>query len=77
MPSHNHTMNSAGGHNHSYTSPANGTIFGGGAVSFDVLSQTSTTSFNGDHTHNINNNGGSQSHENMPPFYVLAYIIKL
>jgi len=35
----------------------------------------------GNHTHNFNVNSGStgnnQAHENMPPYYVLTYIIKL
>ena len=30
----------------------------------------------GDHTHTIQNTGASGSHENMPPYYVLAYIMK-
>ena len=35
----------------------------------------------GDHSHTFNVNsgavGGNQAHENMPPFYVLTYIMKL
>jgi len=30
----------------------------------------------GDHTHTIQNTGGNDAHENMPPYYVLAYIMK-
>lgn len=30
----------------------------------------------GDHIHTIQNTGGSGQHENMPPYYVLAYIMK-
>jgi len=35
-----------------------------------------TTSTQPDHRHSISAEGGSASHENMPPFYVLTYIIK-
>jgi len=31
----------------------------------------------GSHTHTINNTGGGDSHENRPPFYALAFIMKL
>jgi len=31
----------------------------------------------GSHTHNIYNTGGGESHENRPPYYALAYIMKL
>jgi microcystin-dependent protein len=38
-----------------------------------------TTSPNGSHSHTItvNNTGSGQSHENRPPYYALAYIMKL
>jgi microcystin-dependent protein len=32
---------------------------------------------NGDHVHSMSNAGGNQSHENRPPYYALAYIMKL
>lgn len=37
------------------------------------------TSASGEHTHtiSINNSGGNKPHENRPPFYTLAYIMKL
>jgi len=34
-------------------------------------------SSDGNHTHSISNTGGDQSHENRPPYYALAYIMKL
>lgn len=37
---------------------------------------TFTTAGAGSHTHTIGNTGGGQSHENRPPYYVLAYIMK-
>lgn len=56
-----------------------------------VNTSTTTTSINGDHSHTIStttegshthtfttaSTGGGLSHNNMPPFYVLAYIMKL
>ena len=35
------------------------------------------TNHNGNHTHHIHNAGGNRSHNNMPPYYVLVYIMKL
>ncbi len=42
-------------------------------------SHTFTTSSNGSHRHSItiNSTGGDQAHENRPPYYALAYIMKL
>lgn len=41
--------------------------------------QGKNTDYNGSHTHRvrIGNTGGNQSHENMPPYYVLVYIMKI
>ena len=38
-----------------------------------------TTAASGEHNHSFQTNltGGDQPHENRPPYYVLAYIIKL
>ena len=36
-----------------------------------------TVDSGGEHTHPINNTGGGESHENRPPYYALAYIMKL
>jgi hypothetical protein len=40
-------------------------------------SHNHTISSDGTHTHNINNTCGGNPHNNMPPFYVLIYIMKL
>lgn len=35
-----------------------------------------TTNSTGSHTHTISNTGGGQAHENRPPYFVLAFIIR-
>jgi len=113
MPSHDHTMDSAGDHNHNGTNNTSqsgsvGTaiidgagIFQGPSGVFSVSNSSgkategsgaNATSFktlefndihnhsietDGDHTHNINNAGGDEAHENRPPYLALAYIMKL
>jgi len=91
IPSHKHGMKSAGKHKHKINSDwkvwppgtynthcAGGNITTGdrAAQSFKRLSDISTFE-DGEHKHSIINTGGSQAHENMPPFYVLTYIMKL
>jgi microcystin-dependent protein len=57
----------------------------------NINTTTTTTSANGDHSHTLttnttgshlhtftsNSTGGGEAHNNMPPYYVLAYIMKL
>lgn len=63
---------SAGNHSHSLSINSNG------AHTHDV---SGTTSSNGKHSHTISGStastGSGNSHENRPPFYALAYIMKL
>ena len=40
-------------------------------------SHSSTTNAQALHSHTIGSSGGNQSHENRPPYYVLAFIMKL
>ena len=102
MPSHDHSMNSAGSHTHSGSTSTDGAhnhtgsifqastpvtnLFGAGSVNGGGSATTSTAgnhnhglniNSNGNHTHNINNAGGGQSHENRPPYFALAYIMKI
>jgi microcystin-dependent protein len=72
MPSHSHSSNANGGNN------------GTGLVS-DTDNGTTQTTDNSSNEHNIvnppialtiNNTGGSQSHNNMQPFFALNYLIK-
>lgn len=62
MPSHNHTLDLAGG---DLTSSISGTY------SKNVKPSTRAN------LASINNTGGSKAHNNMPPYYVLCYIMKL
>ena len=83
IPSHNHGASSeeAGLHSHTYEtvhphSTAQGT--GGFQSTVGDLDEYATTK-DGTHTHKINieNTGGGGSHENRPPYYALAYIMKI
>ena len=78
MPSHNHSMKSDGEHSHrvqlyyesgAWTSQARAS----GTTKAD---RKTTTEIEGEHTHHIYNTGGSKPHPNLPPYFVLAYIIK-
>jgi len=111
MPSHDHSMNSAGNHNHGGSTDShsiegsmsfsnncgvvgntNGVFQGsgteqrtGGTASGNTNFETVTISdihnhsisTDGSHTHSINNTGGGESHENRPPYFALAFIMKL
>jgi len=106
IPSHNHSMNSAGNHNHGGSTSTNGAhthsgsqaLRGNGEDERNSVPSASddknpgrtwnftvdsagnhnhSISTDGDHTHTINNTGGGQAHENRPPYYALAYIMKL
>jgi microcystin-dependent protein len=89
MPAHTHTVsgstNSAGNHFHSYEDQYSvGTTLAGvaGAARDDNENfQMKTTVSAGDHTHGVSGSaqstGGDQAHENRPPYYVLAFIMKL
>jgi len=64
----------AGSHNHSFTTNTAGShthnING-------VSDHTHSINNSGSHNHNINNTGGNGSHENRPPYFALAFIMKL
>lgn len=88
MPAHNHGGNTGpnGGHNHSVTiNEAMPQNYGHGSdgwnsANLDAKSSGNpygTTSTVANHTHTINSAGGSQAHDNMPPYYALAYIMKV
>ena len=92
MPAHNHKGNTApaGKHSHSTdSSPWNdghgppeseGNCLGINSFHCKTLRiARGKTSGNGNHTHSLttHNRGGGKPHENMPPYYVLAWIMKL
>lgn len=86
IPAHKHyvdlSTNSTGSHSHSYSRRAGSTTRTGSSnpqVSTTMTENRSTGSA-GDHSHtvkgNTNNAGGGQAHENRPPYYTLAFIMK-
>ena len=84
IPAHSHSasVSSAGKHTHTAK-----TYFDSGNDHFNNFScsytkytkGTATVNPSGEHTHDITigNTGGNQPHNNMPPYYVLAFIMKL
>lgn len=86
LPSHTHdkgtlATTSAGNHSHTYTkagSSATGTA--GGGPDDDIEFTTANTSTAGAHTHPMSGDTGStgsgDAHENRPPYYALAFIMK-
>jgi microcystin-dependent protein len=89
MPYHGHGMLSAGGHTHGLPGgdlfavwSGNEADAGSGSSGNEIdATGASATTTNGSHTHTILSEGGSggvtQAHENRPPYYTLAYIIKV
>jgi microcystin-dependent protein len=89
MPAHTHTATgtsgSAGGHTHGYysghgsTAGIRGGDFNSGEIGY--RSHYNTTSSDGAHTHpitvTVSNSGGGAAHNNMPPYYVLAFIMRV
>jgi microcystin-dependent protein len=86
MPSHTHSVSGStsqdGAHTHSVNAAPGGSPFisasaGGGSIG----ASNKTTTLEGDHTHTISGTaeatGSGAAHENRPPFYALAYIMKL
>lgn len=85
MPGHNHSVNQDGNHYHmhavsqipmSSTNVSSNKADSGDDVGLWLSGQDHRTTSGGWHTHTINNTGGSQPHNNLPPYYALKYIIK-
>ena len=84
LVSHNHSASTggAGGHSHSYSKAGGGVTAGtGGIVPLSALSSLSSanTGSVGNHTHSVtvNSKGSSATNKNLPPYYALAYIMRL
>lgn len=81
MPSHSHTMSTAGSHQHMVKEANRGDEGNSGVDqsvgSYDEGGTEKYTSFAGDHSHTINPTGSGNAHENRPPYYALAFIMKL
>lgn len=75
MPSHNHGNRVTSGYMNS-TSAAN-TYPAGNTYAASSFRGMRNTGYNHTNTNEITYSGGGQGHENRPPFYVLAYIVKL
>jgi len=69
--SHSLSINRNGAHTHTITNHRH-SIGSDGAHTHSV-----TVNSAGAHTHTVNNTGGGGSHENRPPYYALAFIMKL
>lgn len=79
MPAHAHTGTaaSAGAHTHSYSSPDfRGSSLGSGNIA-GMASSSHDTGSAGAHTHDLslNNTGGGQAHNNMPPYLGISFLI--
>ena len=76
MPTHNHGVTDPG-HTHTYSGvtsqQAGSTVFDNSADELNRPIENTGTSYT---SITINNTGGSLPHNNLPPFYVLAYIMK-
>lgn len=84
IPSHNHTATSTStvtdpGHSHSFlgTAPSGGTGDSSRiAEPYTRTTSSATTGISVSTSTSIGNTGGGGSHENRPPYYALAYIMK-
>jgi microcystin-dependent protein len=87
---HTGSTNSEGSHNHRVKNGSGGdntnSVLGNGGNSPNFSGQDSATSYvsgngllenDGSHSHEItmNNTGGSEAHENRPPYYTVAYMM--
>ncbi len=82
IPSHAHlgTTSEAGGHTHNFTGARRrGDGSGTGSANHYYIEHPRTTQSAGKHKHSFQTNtvGEGKSHENRPPYFVLAYIMKL
>ncbi|MEQ8424558.1 MAG: hypothetical protein RIA63_07595, partial [Cyclobacteriaceae bacterium] len=90
IPIHNHTSGTlatslTGAHTHRFRSTGNRGPGGAGREPYGFTEiaggSIHTTSSDGSHNHTISgstgNTGSGASHENRPPYYALAYIMKL
>ena len=86
LPSHTHSMSSTGSHTHKhwvssaddYNWPKSGRAYvAGSGYTINRRWSQDKTVVTGAHTHSINNTGGGGSHENRPPYYALAFIMRI
>lgn len=84
MPSHNHSTSSTGNHTHKVmVSLGDDTGFDdtphlrGHGYSSSRQWSRNRTNYGGSHDHTITSTGDGDSHENRPPYYALAYIMRI
>ena len=81
IPAHKHgiSMSTAGAHQHTISPIAEGGVGGDNVQGWYPRTGTLATSTAGAHTHTVtmDNAGGGDGHNNMPPFIVLNYIIRV
>jgi microcystin-dependent protein len=81
MPIHSHggTLGEDGEHTHTYTSAVDSALHGntGDMWPYSSVAQSRVTNSAGAHTHDltINNAGGGQAHNNMPPYLGINFLI--
>lgn len=82
-PGHTHTQTTINDdYNNSGSNPPGFSADSAGTVTWDNINSSTTgitVNSNGDHNHTFTSDstGGGTAHNNMPPFYALAYIMKL
>jgi len=90
MPSHNHAGGTAGSHRHDFKPIGSKREGGGGSRGIeanedDLFTNTPNPAdsitrhvmdFAGEHSHTMSAQGGGQAHENRPPYYALAFIMR-
>lgn len=82
LSSHSHSSNYTNNHSHNsfLVNGSGGTTYGYSPFMFlsrNFISKNGRMSDSGNHRHNIHNTGGNQPHNNMPPYVVLTWIMKL
>lgn len=81
LPAHTHTatVSEDGEHTHKYYRPLYDSRMEERSSTISYNSRQEDTSSAGKHTHTvtIGNTGSGTAHENRPPYYALAYIMKL
>ena len=77
--SHSHNPYVVQGNDYNFNATYGGPFPMGTDDSFGAVKSEDTNAYssNGDHTHTVNNKGGGTAHENRPPFYALAYIMRV
>jgi len=84
MPAHNHSATSVStvtdpGHTHDYkgqTGSSGSGVSSRDSVNTTLTTDSATTGITVSTSTSIGNTGGGQAHENKPPYYALAYIMK-